>query len=1624
MPPRKRAPTKRKVAIKSFTETEEKDSSIYDSSQMSSVNVFCDNNSATLESTQLVISEALELEDCLSASGSVGVVSLKKEAKAEDIESSGEDQEEKSKMDATAELLGLMKTMLAHQQKQLEEDKKERKESELRMLQQLEEEKKEKREVEWRMEKERDEMRDRMEALELKRVAREADAERRRKKERALNKISSFKDGGDIVHYIQLFELEMEKAEAEQNEYLKTFVSKLPPQTLDLCIDLVHSAESTYGDVKDRLLDKGGISRRELELKLFSTWRTDHHLSDRVKMVTILMDLLRKLLMKAETKAEIINMFAVAIYRTALTNVEFPLYDMRAPSTETELMETAMTLKAMQASRKDEDKFRHSKYKPGFHCGKCGREGHRAWDCRQQKSYDRKEIVCYACKEKGHIAPECPNKYKPKEYEKKEERKGGEEKTRRVTKKANWLSIGKNNKKFPCEVNGRSSKYVPDSGAEITLVPEKLVDEKQYLSDVITIQGTTGIMIDVKTAKVKFNVRGEEFVEIVAVAPPSILCDTILFSIELDEEEATKLIKKTNSNQKVQVATVETRRQVKEREEIDRQAISRDEEGAVAVAVKEDKVKNVKEEREVEDQIVVVEEEVNVQIEEVSKELGDVKNLAAEIDDLGIEVTEEGSTEEVEKLKEEDCLQQLCVPKPADKEDLELLRKQTVEDPTLKYCRSLADKKERGYLWKDGLLLHKIYSDYYDVVTRIVLPSCRRKTILEIAHNKSGHFSARRTKEAISRLFTWPGIAKDCEDYYLKCLKCLRKNKRGSMKAEMIERPAISEPFECIAVDIVGPLPKGKGGCQYILTCVCMSSRWPEAVPLKTQSARETAEALIQIFSRTGLPLTMLTDQGRNFVGRVVKEVCEVFGIEKLQTSAYRPQSNGVVERLHGTLKPILAKVIDSLGDWVRFLPIALFAIRQIPNRDVGFSPHEMIFGRAMRGPLDIVYAGWIDSGVREQLSEDWVLSLCDRLEVLHDIAYEKGLVESAKRKSQYDKHASKRELKVGDSVMTRIPGRNGQFEDSWSGPHEVVEKMSRVNYKVKEKGSHKNRVVHINSCRPCRVESRDILACCVVAEEIEIEKEMERAILSEEKCDDYNEGDVKVLLDKFIDVFKDEPGDSDVVEMTIKPIEGSGVVCKRPYSIPMHLRKGVEEQIEKLKKAGIIEESESEWASPIVPVKKPDGSVRLCVDYRELNSITPLQRYYIPNLPEILDKVGNSSVLSKVDLSSGYHQIRMEKLSSEMTTFVCPMGKFKYTRMPFGLKNAPAVFQQAVEKVLRKHGKISVNYIDDILIFSDDWESHIKALELVLTALQDAGFTAKFSKCSFGRKYVTYLGHMIGSGKLAVPENRVSAMADFKRPATRKQLKAFLGSVGYYREFVQGFAKISSVLTPHTSPAAPRVLVWGQRMEEAFKSLRESLCKHVILCIPTLQDEFTLHTDASGDGLGAVLNVKRNDAESPVAFWSRQLRGPEKNYSAFELEATAILCALEHFCFFLYGTHCVVFTDHRACMSLSSSHLLNRRLRRIALKLQEWSLTIIYKPGAENQNADGLSRQGWSLEDFTDQLDDAVGKDVMEPKDVVKKKLAMTDAGSVPCGVRLTCQGQSLGGAHVGTPPDNLTRS
>lgn len=428
--------------------------------------------------------------------------------------------------------------------------------------------------------------------------------------------------------------------------------------------------------------------------------------------------------------------------------------------------------------------------------------------------------------------------------------------------------------------------------------------------------------------------------------------------------------------------------------------------------------------------------------------------------------------------------------------------------------------------------------------------------------------------------------------------------------------------------------------------------------------------------------------------------------------------------------------------------------------------------------------------------------------------------------------------------------------------------------------------------------------------------------------------------------------------------------VYTKSYPYPMSLKDEIEKQIKELLSDGIIRPSRSPYNSPvwIVP-KKIDASnqkkYRLVIDYRKLNSITIADKYPIPDINEVLAQLGENRFFSVIDLKSGFHQIPLREEDIEKTAFSINNGKYEFTRLPFGLKNSPSIFQRTLDDILRHHiGKICYVYIDDIVIFSKDEKSHYENVRKVFETLEQANMKVQLDKCEFLKKEAEFLGFIITENGIKTNPLKVKAIQDFPTPKTLKDLRSFLGLSGYYRRFVRDYAKLAKPLTNllrgedgrvSKTQSSKKIINFGDKETEAFEKIKKSLTsEEVVLAYPNFNHEFHLTTDASNHALGAVLEQNNR----PIAFISRTLSKTEENYASNEKELLAIIWALNFFRNYLYGTATVkIFTDHQPLTYALSTKNSNSKMKRWKAILEEYNHQLIYKPGKTNVVADALSR-------------------------------------------------------------------
>ncbi|XP_072022131.1 uncharacterized protein [Amphiura filiformis] len=690
--------------------------------------------------------------------------------------------------------------------------------------------------------------------------------------------------------------------------------------------------------------------------------------------------------------------------------------------------------------------------------------------------------------------------------------------------------------------------------------------------------------------------------------------------------------------------------------------------------------------------------------------------------------------------------------------------------------------------------------EFGDTFKQVVVPQTFRTQVMKLAHESilGGHQGPSKTSDKVLSNFYWPGAQADIRRYCHSCDICQRTIPKGRVtKVPLGEMPVIDTPFERVAVDLVGPIhPCSDRGHRYIIVLVDYATRYLEASPMKSIEAEKVAEELVVMFTRLGFPREVLTDMGAQFTSNVMKEVSRLLSIKQLTTSPYHPACNGLVERFNGTLKALLKKICEERPkDW---------------DRGVETPETKSVY--------------------------QYVIDLKERLEETCKLARAELLKSKARYRKIYNRKARSRKFAVGDEVLLLLPTDHNKLIMHWKGPFPVVEKkVSQLDYKI-DLGT-RQQTFHANLLKYYQRRKGEIASSCIQEEQgifqvvctsvIEAEPLEKDEVLKDtlvlkpmsneellhlpplepkesvsdvhigENLDETQTNAVKRLLGSYHEVLTDLPGKTNLGEHEIKLIDEEPVK-RKPYPIPHALRDKVKEEVQTMLKMGIIERSNSPYASPLVICKKSDGSDRYCIDMRLINQKTIFDAEPIADQEEIFAKLATDHYFTKIDLSKGYWQIPMAESSKKYTAFVTPNGLYSFKMMPFGLVNAPATFSRIMRILLEGVTKVD-NYIDDILIHTETWEEHMSKVKEVFSRLRRAKLTARPTKCFVGYEEIEFLGHVVGHGCVKPKRDKIEAIQDAKCPVTKKQLRSFLGLIGFYRKYIPNFAAVASPLTDKT---------------------------------------------------------------------------------------------------------------------------------------------------------------------------------------------------------------------------------
>ncbi|XP_023638085.1 uncharacterized protein K02A2.6-like [Capsella rubella] len=412
---------------------------------------------------------------------------------------------------------------------------------------------------------------------------------------------------------------------------------------------------------------------------------------------------------------------------------------------------------------------------------------------------------------------------------------------------------------------------------------------------------------------------------------------------------------------------------------------------------------------------------------------------------------------------------------------------------------------------------------------------------------------------------------------------------------------------------------------------------------------------------------------------------------------------------------------------------------------------------------------------------------------------------------------------------------------------------------------------------------------------------------------------DLKALVREYDELFKQptQLPPHRTIEHRIALKEGTDPVNVRPYRYAHFQKNEIERQVSEMLQTGIIQPSSSPFSSPVLLVKKKDGTWRFCTDYRALNSVTIKDRFPIPTVDDMLDELHGAAFFTKLDLTAGYHQVRMHTDDVPKTAFRTHNGHYEYLVMPFGLCNAPSTFQALMNDIFRPIlRKFVLVFFDDILVYSPTWDSHKSHVEQVFSILRQQKLAVKLKKCEFGQRELEYLGHIISDAGVKVDKSKIQAMLDWPTPTTITELRGFLGLTGYYRKFVQDYGIIARPLTNLLRKGS---FGWGPEADKAFLKLKDAMTTTPTLALLDFTKTFVIQTDASGDGIGAVLTQD----DQPIAFMSRSLGVTKKSWSTYAREMLAIVVAIRTWRPYLIGRHFIIQTDQRSLRYLLEQRIL-----------------------------------------------------------------------------------------------------
>ena len=1107
-------------------------------------------------------------------------------------------------------------------------------------------------------------------------------------------KLPKMKEGKDITSFIEMFEAALQDFDIPQAQWKARVHTALDTATKLRVRDTITDHDSTYLELKTALLGCSSLSFSHASDTIMAGDRDSIFSLPPRQAFQRWQNLLKRLTCEATDIKSACAYMAAALLRFNCS-LDLKTYldtkgDFGKDIFCRNIEEWLATRPAGVAWAKQQDK--QAKPKPTFSpgqkkgmCYHCGKGGHFAFECRSRLAGDRpafprqeapsqtqqpviktemtrptrgerdlSQVTCFKCRQQGHISPNCPKKTSSK--------------VKRVKVREDLIERLRSNEVFGA-VGPYRMPITCDTGAEITVVPEEAVEQDELTGETCELRSFNDGKSLGKKCILTISVGDQKLTREAVTQPGQSLGWSVCLSLNLADSSDRDLLldqitKRANMSEKdilyippevregflvsgipvgeAQVVKAVKSKQV-EPEEVPVLAATAE---APEPDTSDDLVPHVEVEKEVVNVTQVVEAErdgVDGSILEDEKEI--LVNVEEGGDASGGSADNEGTMViPVTKIRE---------GMPLDK-----MVAETKTDESLASILKLAELERDGYHLSQGLVFRTRLDRFGLPQEQLCIPSSFRQQCLKAAHTSFGHQGQNRMVALLRPHFYWPCMARDCVQYVRECDKCQAMDRTLPRPPTMTEREVVTRPFSNVAIDIVGPFPTAKGGFRFMLTCIDTASRWPEAFPIRTTTTRTVIGCLTTVFMRWGFPEKLTSDNGPQFTSSAFVKWLRDKGITHARATPYHPQGNGIVERLHCTLNGVIAKTIQCKGDWAAVLPMALFFLRCTPSSSTGISPFLLTHGWEPSNPIQLLYKAWVDREFGAVDLAEWVLDNAERVETAREQATVQLIENSRNRAERYNLKARDRTFTVGDRVWVRRPGLDHKLRESWVGPGTILKVNSPTSFRVQTP----ERTIPTVAIQQLKLAGKEtVKRITTVVEDNEHEdftQSYARANVEGQTLTDEQKQQLDEVLASHRQILTKDPGLTTLVKFDIDTGDADPI-HQRPYSTPVALKASVDDEITWLLSKGYIVPSSSPWASPMVTVRKADGSACLCVDFRCINSLTRQTPFFMPRVEEVIEGIGKARYISQLDLAKGFYQVPLTEEAQPKTDFTCHRGRF-----------------------------------------------------------------------------------------------------------------------------------------------------------------------------------------------------------------------------------------------------------------------------------------------------------------------------------------------------------------------------